>query len=177
MTPVSWRKAGLEDAEALSFLGAATFLASFAFDHPGKALIEHMKVEHGAGYYAAKLANPDVDIVIGETPLGAPVGYAMLVPPEHPDLQRPGDWELKRIYLLGPWQGGGNGRALLQQAFDVATARNATRLILAVYESNERAMAFYQRAGFAHIGETIFMVGDTPFRDMVYAKVMSDAQP
>jgi diamine N-acetyltransferase len=172
MTPITWRKAGPDDAEALSYLGAATFLASFAFDHPGKPLIEHLKTEHSAEYYAAKLANPDVDIVIGETPLGAPVGYVMLVPPEHPDLQQPGDWELKRIYLLGPWQGGGNGWALLQQAFAVAKSRSARRLILAVYESNERAVAFYERAGFAHIGETIFMVGATPFRDMVYAKVM-----
>jgi diamine N-acetyltransferase len=172
MTPVTWRKAGPDDADALAYLGAVTFLASFAFDHPGKPLIEHLKTEHNSEYYAEKLAIPDVDIVIGETPLGAPVGYVMLVPPEHPDLQQPGDWELKRIYLLGPWQGGGNGRALLQQAFDVANARNAKRLILAVYESNERAVAFYQRAGFVYIGETIFMVGDTPFRDLVYARVM-----
>ncbi len=172
MTPVAWRKAAPDDAEALSYLGAATFLASFAFDHPGKPLIEHLKAEHSTGYYAAKLANPDVDIVIGETPLGAPVGYVMLVPPEHPDLQQAGDWELKRIYLLGPWQGGGNGRALLEQAFEVAAARAARRLILAVYESNQRAVAFYERAGFTHIGETTFMVGDTPFRDMVYAKIM-----
>jgi diamine N-acetyltransferase len=172
MTPINWRKAGPDDAEALSYLGSATFLASFAFDHPGKPLIEHLKAEHSVEYYEAKLANPDVDIVIGETPLGAPVGYVMLVPPEHPDLQQAGDWELKRIYLLGPWQGGGNGLALLQQAFDVAAARNAQRLILAVYESNERAVAFYERAGFVQIGETVFMVGDTPFRDMVYARVM-----
>jgi len=172
MTPVIWRKADCDDAEALSYLGAATFLASFAFDHPGKPLIEHLKAEHSVEYYMAKLADPAVDIVIGETPLGAPVGYVMLVPPEHPDLQQPGDWELKRIYLLGPWQGGGNGRALLQQAFDVATTRDAKRLILAVYESNKRAMAFYERAGFTQIGETIFMVGDTPFRDMVYARIM-----
>lgn len=172
MTPINWRKAALEDADTLAHLGAATFLATFAFDHPGKPLIEHLNAEHSPSYYTEKLSNPEVDIVIGETPLGAPVGYVMLVPPEHPDLQKPGDWELKRIYLLGPWQGGGNGSALLQQAFDVATAREAKRLILAVYESNERAVAFYERAGFTYIGETVFMVGDTPFRDMVYAREM-----
>jgi GNAT superfamily N-acetyltransferase len=172
MTPIVWRKAGPEDAEALAYLGAATFLVSFAFDHPGRPLIEHLKAEHSAAYYSAKLSNPAVDIVIGETPLGAPVGYAMLVPPEHPALQQEGDWELKRIYLLGPWQGGGNGQALLQQAFDVASGRGARRLILAVYESNKRAVAFYERAGFSYIGETTFMVGDVPFRDMVYAREM-----
>ena len=173
MTPVGWRRAGPDDAEALSHLGAATFLASFANDHPGKPLIEHLNTEHNADYYAAKLADPDIDIVIGETPLGAPVGYVMLVPPEHPGLQQQGDLELKRIYLLGPWQGGGNGRALMQQALDIATERGAKRLLLAVYESNQRAVAFYERAGFTYIGETTFMVGDVAFRDMVYALKMA----
>ncbi len=173
MTPVSWRRATVDDAEALSYLGAATFLATFAFDHPGKPLIEHLNSEHSVGYYKTKLVDPAVEIVIGETPLGAPVGYVMMTAPEHPDLQQDGDLELKRIYLLGPWQGGGNGRALMDQALQVAQKRQAKRLLLAVYESNSRAVAFYERAGFRHIGETVFMVGDMPFRDMVYARDMN----
>lgn len=172
MTPIAWRKAGPEDAEALAYLGAATFLASFAHDHPGQPLIAHLKFAHNVEFYASELANPEVDIVIGETPLGAPVGYAMLMPPEHPELQQDGDWELKRFYLLGPWQGGGNGRALMQQVLNVAKTRRAKRLLLAVYESNDRARTFYERAGFSYIGETIFMVGNVPFRDLVYARIM-----
>jgi ribosomal protein S18 acetylase RimI-like enzyme len=42
-----------------------------------------------------------------------------------------------------------------------------------VYESNTRAVAFYERAGFSYIGETAFMVGDVAFRDMVYARDMA----
>ena len=170
MTPVIWRKAGVHDADALALLGSATFLATFAFDHPGQPLIEHLRTEHSPEYYANALAQPGVDIVMGETPLGAPVGYAMITPPSHPDLQQDGDIELKRIYLLGPWQGGGNGRQLLEQAFAIAAERGAKRMLLAVYENNEKALAFYERAGFAAIGNTVFMVGDVPFRDMVYAR-------
>ena len=170
MTPVIWRKAGVDDADALALLGSATFLATFAFDHPGQPLVAHLRTEHSPEYYANALAQPGVDIVIGETPLGAPVGYAMITPPSHPDLQQDGDIELKRIYLLGPWQGGGNGRQLLEQAFAIAAERGAKRMLLAVYESNEKAVAFYERAGFAAIGNTVFMVGDVPFRDMVYAR-------
>ena len=172
MTPVSWRKAGVSDAQALAHLGAATFLASFANDHPGQPLIEHLNSEHSVDYYFAKLSDSEIDIVIGETPLGAPVGYVMLVPPEHPELQQPGDLELKRIYMLGPWQGGGNGGALMEQAFNIALAREAKRLLLAVYEVNKRAIAFYERNGFSCIGETVFMVGEVAFRDMVYARDM-----
>jgi diamine N-acetyltransferase len=170
MTPIHWRAAQPGDEQALSLLGQATFLSTFAFDHPGGPLIQFLQDLHSLEFYAAKLANPEIDIVIGETPLGAPVAYAMLCPPEHPELQQAGDWELKRIYLLPGWQGGGNGSALIEQALTIAHKRRATRLLLAVYEVNDRAIAFYQRKGFACIGETIFMVGDVAFRDMVYAR-------
>ena len=172
MKPIVWRDADVGDAEALAYLGAATFMATFAFDHPGQPMIEHLRTEHSAGYYAKALARSDVNIVIGETPLGAPVGYAMLTAPAHPELQQDGDVELKRIYLLGLWQGRGNGTALLNQAFAIEHKRGAQRMLLAVYENNDRAVAFYKRAGFAAIGETVFMVGAVPFRDLVYARNM-----
>jgi ribosomal protein S18 acetylase RimI-like enzyme len=172
MTPVIWRKAGVHDADALALLGSATFLATFAFDHPGQPLIEHLRAEHSPEYYANALAQPGVDIVMGETPLGAPIGYAMITHPSHPDLQQDGDIELKRIYLLGPWQGGGNGRQLLEQAFAIAVERGAKRMLLSVYENNEKAIAFYARTGFVAIGDTVFMVGDVPFRDIVCARTL-----
>ena len=170
MTPIHWRAAKPGDEAALSLLGQATFLSTFAFDHPGEPLIQFLLDAHSAEFYTAKLTNPDIDIIIGETPLGAPVAYAMLCPPEHPDLHQTGDWELKRIYLLPGWQGGGNGAALMQKALNIARKRQATRLILAVYEVNDHAIAFYQRQGFTEIGETVFMVGDVAFRDMVFAR-------
>jgi GNAT superfamily N-acetyltransferase len=97
----------------------------------------------------------------------------MVTTPAHPTLQQSGDIELKRIYLLGPWQGAGNGRDLLHHVFDVANTHGAKRLLLAVYEQNVRAVAFYERAGFAPLGETVFMVGQVPFRDLVYARIMN----
>ena len=172
MTPVVWRAAVVADAEALAYLGAATFMATFAFDHPGQPLMEHLRQEHSAAYYAAALGDPAIDVLLGETPLGAPIGYAMVTPPSHPALQQEGDIELKRVYLLGPWQGGGNGKDLLDLVFAVAKKRMAKRLLLSVYEKNVRAVGFYERAGFAAIGETVFMVGPVPFRDLVYARNM-----
>ena len=172
MTPVIWRKAGVHDADALALLGSATFLATFAFDHPGQPMIEHLRQEHSAAYYAAALCDPAIDILLGETPLGAPIGYAMVTPAAHPGLQQAGDIELKRIYLLGPWQGGGNGKDLLDRVFEVTEKCGAKRLLLSVYEKNVRAIGFYERAGFGAIGETVFMVGPVPFRDLVYARNM-----
>lgn len=172
MAPILWRKATAQDAEALSVLGGATFLASFAHDHPGPALIQHIRDAHRPDYYRAAIADPAQMVLIGETPLGAPVGYAMLTPPDLPVESTADDVEIKRIYLLGPWQGGGHGDTLMALLVEEARRRRARRLLLAVYPPNEKARRFYQRHGFAQIGETTFMVGDTPFRDLVYAKAL-----
>ncbi|WP_242125386.1 GNAT family N-acetyltransferase [Sphingobium sp. Sx8-8] len=169
MTPIHWRHAGAGDADALSLLGGATFLASFANDHPGGALIDHIRSAHGVAYYQAALADPRQTVLIGETPLGAPVGYAMLTPPHLPVATDDRDVELKRIYLLGGWQGGGHGDRLMELVFEEARRRGAARLLLAVYPQNERARRFYARHGFAAIGEMTFMVGEVPFRDLIYA--------
>lgn len=171
MTPIHWRRAEMRDAPALSILGGATFLASFAHDHPGDALIAHIRQAHGEAYYAAALADPAKTLLIGETELGAPVGYAMLCPPDLPVPTDAGqDVELKRIYLLGGWQGGGNGDRLMALVIDEARRRDARRLLLAVYPQNDRARRFYARHDFVQIGEMTFMVGDVPFRDLIYAR-------
>ncbi len=172
MTPVAWRKAVPADAEALSRLGSATFLTAFAHDHPRQGLLDFLRTEHSIEFYAQRLTDLAYHIIIGETPLLAPVGYVMLTPPDHPDLRQPGDIELKRIYMLGPWQGGGNGKAMLNLALYAAREREAKRIILAVYENNERARAFYEREGFEYVGDTVFMVGDVPFKDLLYAKAL-----
>ena len=142
MTPIIWRDADVGDAEALAYLGAATFMATFAFDHPGQPMIEHLRQEHSAEYYAQALRDPANDILMGETPLGAPVGYAMITPAAPPALQQDCDIELKRIYLLGPWQGSGNGKGLLELVFAVAEKRRAKRLLLSVYEKMSAPSAF-----------------------------------
>jgi ribosomal protein S18 acetylase RimI-like enzyme len=173
MTPIVWRHADAGDAAALSILGSATFLASFAHDHPGPALLAHVRIAHGETYYQAALGDPAQTILIGETPLGAPVGYAMLTPPDLPvpvDADR--DLELKRIYLLSGWQGGGHGDRLMALVEEAARKRDAQRLLLAVYPQNDRARRFYARHDFVQIGEMTFMVGDVPFRDLVFARTL-----
>lgn len=173
MTPITWRRAEARDAAALSILGGATFLASFAHDHPGPALLAHIDGAHGAPYYAAALADPAQTILIGETPLGAPVGYAMITPPDLPVPTDPArDLELKRIYLLAGWQGGGQGDRIMALVEEEARQRGAERLLLAVYPQNDRARRFYARHGFAQIGDMTFMVGDVPFRDLIYARTL-----
>lgn len=167
------RRAAAGDADALALVGAATFLDTFAGVLDGADIVAHCRKQHSAEAYAQALADPAVALWLAETAGAAPVGFAMLTPPHLPDLppqqQRAGDLELKRIYLLSRFHGGGTGRRLMQHAIDEARARGAGRLLLGVYAGNARALAFYARCGYAQVGERRFQVGANTYHDAILA--------
>jgi ribosomal protein S18 acetylase RimI-like enzyme len=168
------RRATVADARRLALLGGATFLASFAHDHPGDAIVAHVDAYHSPDFYARLLEDRACAAWILETELGAPVGYALLTPPalDCPTGER--DLELKRIYLLGPWQSGGWGRQLTEAVEAEARLRGAPRLFLCVYSANRAAQRFYARNHYADTGyRQTFLVGDVPFVDMIWAKTLA----
>lgn len=173
MTPIHWRRAGPADAQALSILGAATTLASFANDHVGSDLVSYIAEHHNVPCYERLLADHAYRVIIGETPLGAPVAYGVLGPCRFDIEMQPGDLELQRIYLLGPWQGSGNGKRLLDLLSREAHAIGARRLVLAVYENNLRARHFYAGQGFREIGKARYPVGNSVYIDPVYARTVA----
>jgi ribosomal protein S18 acetylase RimI-like enzyme len=171
MTDPVLRRAEPADAARLALLGAATFLQSFAHDHPGDALVAHVDAYHSRDWYARILADPACAVWILETELGAPVGYAVLTPPQLDCPTDTGDLELKRIYLLSGWQSGGWGVRMLQAVEAEAQARGAERLLLCVYSNNDGAQRFYARQGYGDIAyRQRFMVGHVPFEDYIWAK-------
>jgi diamine N-acetyltransferase len=157
------RCAALADAAKLSLVGGASFLESFADDHPGDDLVEHVRDRHSVAAYQTWLSDPAYALWIAEERLGAPVGYAEL-----PGAVI-GDFEIKRIYMLRRWHGGGFGKQLFHKCCEEARERGSTRLLLAVYTANLMAQQFYMRQGMSVIGETVFIVGETEFTDLVMA--------
>lgn len=171
MTIFTLRRAEPADAARLALLGSATFLTSFAHDHPGDALVAHVDNHHSRDWYARLLADPACAAWILETDLKAPVGYAVLTPPAIDCPTDPGDLELKRVYLLSPFQSGGWGVRLVDAVVAEARARGAKRLYLCVYKVNLAAQRFYARQGFADTGhKQDFRVGDVRYEDLIWAK-------
>ena len=168
--PDDWRirEAGAEDAAALALVGGATFLETFAGVLLGEAIVAHCARVHAAEAYRRDLEG-GAKAWLAETANGAaPVGFALIGEPDLPT-SRAGDVELKRIYLLSRFHGGGAGAALMHAAVQSASARG-DRLLLGVYAGNARAIAFYRRRGFAPIARRKFEVGGTLYDDIVFAK-------
>ena len=165
------RRAGVEDAGMMALVGAATFLDGFAEVLPGEAIVAHAARHHVATVYAGYLGRAEVAGWLATTTMGAAVGYALLTPPELPEeTVAAGDLELKRIYLLARFHGGGVAQRMMEAAAAEARARGAERLLLGVHAGNARALRFYGRNGFRQVGTRQFRVGAMLCDDFVMGR-------
>lgn len=83
-----------------------------------------------------------------------------------PDIDKQ-DLEIKRIYILSRFQGGGTGKRLVAEALQHSRTSNASRLLLGVYAGNESAIGFYECVGFRKSGIRVFIVGGQSYDDNI----------
>ena len=170
MSAASVRRATPADVPALSLVGSATFLETFAGVLNGADIVAHCVAEHSAAVYDTLLTGADAAIWLAESLQGgAPVGYAVLDRAKLPGAELD-DLEIKRIYLLERFHGTGVGARLMSEALNEAKRRGARRALLGVYAKNHRALAFYAKHGFTRIGERHFTVGANTYFDHVLAR-------
>jgi diamine N-acetyltransferase len=168
---VNIRFCNIGDETTLSLLGQATFLESFAGLLDGNAILLHCANQHSSAVYRSWLEKENVKIWLAEVqPGNAPVGYSVLTSPSLPIVDpKDDDLELKRIYLLRPFQGTGIGKGLMDEALVYAKYQNCRRVLLGVYSGNTGAIAFYKKFGFVEIGKRSFKVGNILSDDIVMA--------
>jgi len=156
------------DEASLALVGQATFLETFAGVLDGKDILAHCAQAHAIGLYRSWLQDPGYALWIVEaSPGNAPIGYMVVAPSQLPLPGTTGDLELKRIYLLGRFQGSGLGKELVATAVAHSAAAGAKRLLLGVYARNASAIAFYERSGFSKIGNRKFNVGGEDYDDNI----------
>jgi GNAT superfamily N-acetyltransferase len=75
--------------------------------------------------------------------------------------------ELRRFYVDRPFHGRGLAVSLMAAAEDAVRELGGKRVWLSVFQRNDRAIAFYSRRGFAHVGNAVFMVGSDAQADCI----------
>jgi ribosomal protein S18 acetylase RimI-like enzyme len=175
LTPdIHIRPCTADDANALALIGQATFLETFAGVLAGSAIIAHCQNAHAVDVYRKWLQDPAYRLWLAEVaPGGAPVGFMVVATPQLPlpDLSD-NDVELKRIYILSKFQGGGTGAKFINAAVDHAATLKAVRLLLGVYANNHAALGFYARQGFKQIGTRKFNIGGQEYDDFILGRVL-----
>ena len=165
----SIRRSAPGDEAALALVGQTTFLETFAGVLGGADIVAHCANAHASALYRDWLTSSACALWLVEAqPGAAPVGYMVVAPADLPVPDpSPRDLELKRIYLLGSFRGGGIGKQLVADAIAHARAAGAGRLLLGVYAHNNAAIAFYRRLGFRQLATRRFRVGDGDYDDHI----------
>lgn len=161
------RRAGPQDAEALSTLGAATFTQTFGHLYAPADLANFLAEAHGLARVRADLADPASATWLLEA-AGEAVGYVLAgrcgLP--HPEVAAE-DGEIKRLYLLPQAQNGGWGGRLFDAAMAWLLADGPCAVWIGVWSENYGAQRFYARRGFEKVGEYGFAVGATIDREFI----------
>ncbi|WP_419827943.1 GNAT family N-acetyltransferase [Sphingomonas sp.] len=154
---VTWRDATPGDAAALAALGRESFAETFGHLYAPADLAAFLAT-HTVERWRAEIADAAYAVRLGEAD-GRVIAYCKLGPPILP-VERPRPTiELRQLYVLRPWQGGGAAHAAMDWAIATARARGAADLALSVFVDNERARRFYRRYGFERVGTYAFKVG------------------
>jgi len=167
MSAATIRRATADDAAALSAIGARTFVETFGHLYPADDLAAFLADAHGLARAQADLSDTRTAVWLAEAD-GDAVGYALAGPcglPHADVTNRCG--ELKRLYLLKAWQGGGLGARLFEAVEAWLQAQGAENVWIGVWSENFGAQRFYARHGYRKVGEYDFPVGRTLDRELI----------
>ena len=165
MSEITYRNATAADAALMSRLGPDTFTETFGHLYSPENLAAFL-LNHSVENWTKELTDPRFTIRLAEQD-GEAVGFAKLGPPGLPFEVTGPTAELRQFYVLGPWQGTGVARTLMDWVMEEARARGAEQLYLSVFTENIRAQRFYARYGFEAVGTYAFMVGSHADEDII----------
>jgi diamine N-acetyltransferase len=168
LTNIRQAKAG--DAADLADLAERTFRDTFAHVNCAEDIDSHCRNSYGENIQAAEIRDPKRTTFVCHV-RDSLIGYAQLRWESAPPCvvaTRPA--EIQRLYVDAPWHGKGVAQALMASLLEAAAAGAADVAWLGVWERNPRAISFYEKSGFAFVGDHVFVLGKDPQRDLVLAK-------
>ena len=118
----------MDDAAALSRLGASTFRDTFEGENTPDDMVRYLADAFTPEQQAAEIVDPASTVLLaehsGESGDSELVGYAHLVSGPAPEAVRgPAPLELKRLYVTRAWQ----GRRVAQALMDAAAKQNTAK--------------------------------------------------
>lgn len=169
------RRATAPDADRLADLAARTFRDTFERDNRPEAMTEHLLRSFGPYQQLAEIMSPSITTFVAGG--DEPVAFAQLrrgATPACVTGARP--LELWRFYVDRTWHGKGVAGRLMRTVLEEAESSGADKLWLGVWERNPRAIAFYRKFDFAHVGSHEFLFGTELQTDRVLVRELANAK-
>jgi ribosomal protein S18 acetylase RimI-like enzyme len=162
---IAYRDATPADAPAIDALFRQSFIDTFAHLYDPKDLAAFF-AKFTQAAWREELLSPDYAFRLAEDE-GVLAGFAKISSVTLPVAPEATAAELRQLYVLGPWQGTGIARTLMEWALGEGRRRGAELLFLTVFTDNHRAKSFYARYGFEAVGRYDFMVGNQADEDII----------
>ncbi|RFA18773.1 GNAT family N-acetyltransferase [Subtercola boreus] len=175
--PVSYRRAGSDDAARLALIAAATFVLACPPHTTAGGIQSHLEKTLTRERFDEYLADGDRMLFLAESE-GLPIGYTMVIlgPPADPDVQavlsiHP-TAELSKCYVVPGFHGQGVAAELMRLSVEAAGEGGASGVWLGVNNLNVRANRFYEKSGFTVVGTKTFYVGTEREDDFVRERAL-----
>lgn len=166
----SIRRATPDDAGVLCALAERTFVETFGHLYPAQDLADYLATAYPVELQRQQLQSGDYAAWLLDV-AGEAVGFAFAGPCGLPHAGASAtDGELKRLYVLGQYQGGGRGGLLFDAALQWLQTPGRT-LWIGVWSENFGAQRFYARHGFEHVGAYEFPVGSVRDNEFILRRL------
>lgn len=167
---LQFRRAHSDDVAALAALAEQTFIETYSAQNDPEQIRVHCAQNFGLEQQSAEIANPDYAVILAYLNQDL-VGFAQVVKKPAPEsIDAENAVALYRYYVTQAWHGKGIAQPLLAEAEKAARTFGADYLWLGMWEHNARALAYYQKMGFQHVGWMDYQFGDILERDYVLLK-------
>ncbi len=160
MFSISVRPLIKEDLPLLQNIGKVTFSETFDEINTPDNMKKYLKEKFNQKLLISELEDSDSKFFFAEVK-DKVVGYLKV----NKDKAQTEDvlnnaMEIERIYVLKNYHGKNVGRVLFDKALEIAQEMNASVIWLGVWESNYRAIKFYEKYGFEKFDTHIFRIGN-----------------
>lgn len=169
---VEVRRAGLEDAGAISKIGSASFRAAYAGTASAEDLLAHLDEFFGLEPVSSELQQAGRWYLLASID-GEAAGYVKIRDSEKPE-SVPGRraLELQQVYVAPDKQRHGLGGRLIDAALNLGGFMAVDGFWLSVWEEADWAINAYSKYGFEKVGTTDFKLGSTAYTDWLMYKAL-----
>lgn len=167
---IELRRAQIADVGILTELSRRTFFETFAAYNTPENMKFYADATFGKDLQLREIQDPNRIVELAFVD-GEPAGFFQLRIGSTPTSvigQNP--IELLRLYVESKWHGRGIGRILMEKAFQKSLEAGHRTMWLGVWESNQRAKAFYRKLGFEVRGNQDFKLGQDLQRDLIMVR-------
>lgn len=166
------RRAGLQDAASFAAVAAQSFRDAYYPLDDHQEIDDYIAEHFSLAAIASTLGDSNSTVLLASQS-DRLIGYAHLLVAEPPAcVAGPAPIQLARFYFVRDTVGKGYGSQLMQAVLTETRRLDRRTLWLGIHSRNFKALAFYKKFGFVHVGGKPFVIAGRSYVDPCLAMTM-----